>query len=93
MLKSPPNRAPSPQFRVPQAAEEVLNDADKSPVKSTTNWAALIGIAQAGWVAFKSADPMVQAAAIIGMAVMAYILKERIRKAKLGNIAKEALGL
>lgn len=78
---------------IPQEAEAAIDDADKHPAKSTTNWAALIGILQSGWVAFQSADPMVQAAALIGMAVLAYILKERIRKAKLGRIAKEALGL
>lgn len=81
------------RLALPEEVAGALNDADKPPAKSTTNWAAVIGIVQAGWVAFQSADPIVQASALIAGAVLAYILKERIRKAKLGKVAKEALGL
>lgn len=78
---------------LPPEAERVLEDADKAPVTSTTNWAVFAGFASSGWAAFQSADPMVQGAALIVVAVLAYIWRERLRKAKLGKIAKRVMDL
>ena len=78
---------------VPKEAMAVIADAGKDTGKSTINWGALVGIAGSGWTAFKSADPTVQAAALGVVAVLAWIMRERIRKAKLGKLAQEALGL
>lgn len=78
---------------IPREAEAAIVDADKAPAKSTTNWAVVTGILASGWQAAQAADPMVQVAAIGCIAVLAYVMRERLRKAKLGKIAKEALGL
>ena len=81
------------QVKVPGAARAVIVDADKHPVKSTTNWAVVTGMLTAGWQAWQSADPMVQVASIGLIAVLLYIFSERIRKSKLAKQAMNALGL
>jgi N-acetylmuramoyl-L-alanine amidase len=78
---------------LPATAEAVVMDADKRATASTTNWAVLTGFAASGWQAWQSADVKVQLAALGVAAVLAYVMRERLRKAKLGKMAKEALGL
>ena len=85
---------PKPVEReIPAEVVAVIEDADKHPASSTTNWGAVAGIAASAWQVWQSADPMVQVAALILIAVFAYILRERLRKMKLGRIGKEMLGL
>ena len=88
-IKTP---APAPKpIAVPREVAAVLDDADKG-MSSTTNWGALVGVAGSAYAGFQSADPMVQAALLLVGAVLIYVLRERIRKAKLGRLAKEVLG-
>lgn len=78
---------------LPAVAEAVVMDADKRAAASTTNWAVLTGFAASAWQAWQTADVQVQIAALAVAGVLAYVMRERLRKAKLGKIAKEALGL
>lgn len=96
MLKTPPNREPSPQFRVPQEAEDVIADADKPQTDSSTVRALLAvagGTVAAVWEEVKAADPLTLLGVAIVAAALIYVYRERLRKAKLGRAAKQALGL
>jgi len=78
---------------IPEAAENVIMDADKPMTASTTNWAVVTGLGASVWQAWQSADVMVQVASLGVIAVLLYVFAERLRKAKIGKMAKEALGL
>lgn len=78
---------------LPPEARQVLEDADKSAPRSSSIWVTIIGAAGAGWQAWQSAERHEQILLVVVVLFFAYLLRERIRKANLGRIAKEAVGL
>ena len=78
-----------------EKALAVVKDADKHPVKSTTNWASVAQIASAVGVpgtltAFGQMDWKLAAVLMVGgLVVGGYIILERNRKAKLAKEARE----
>lgn len=85
--------APPPKpVKIPPEATKVIQDADKSPAASTTALATILAAATGAWQWWQAADWQSQALAAVVAVVALYIFKERLRKAKLGRLAKEALG-
>lgn len=77
---------------IPQEAEKVIADADKSAT-SKTNWAGIATAGAGAWQGIQASDWRVQLAALAVVAFAVFIIFERNRKSKLAQDAKKALGL
>lgn len=76
---------------LPDGVAEIVADADKAPQSSTTLWSIILAGAGTGWQAWQSASMQEKAIyAAVGVALI-YVFRERLRKANLGKIAREAL--
>lgn len=74
-------------------AEAAIADAGKPLRVSKTAWASILGIGGTAWQAWQSADPMVQAAALIVGGLLVFVFFDRFRKSRLGKAALSELGL
>ena len=78
---------------MPAEAQKIIDDADKSPAASTTALTTILAACAGAWQWWQAADFQTQALAAAVVVAALWIFKERLRKAKLGRIAKEAFGL
>lgn len=83
-------RVPLP---IPEEAQKVIDDADKSPASSKTALTTVLAALAGAWQWWQAADIQAQALAAAVIIAALLIFGERLRKAKLGRIAKEAFGL
>lgn len=84
------------ELLVPNTVQQTVQDADKPVAKSSTIWALLGaggGTITAVWEKLMEADPQTLLAVSVVLAALIYVFRERLRKARLGKAAKEALGL
>lgn len=78
---------------MPAEAQQVIEDADKSPAASTTALTTLLAGLAGAWQWWQSAGIEQQAISAAVVVAALWIFKERVRKARLGKLAKRALGL
>lgn len=93
MLKTPPNREPSPQFRVPQEMQEVAEDANKAPWQSKQVRTVILGWAASGYAWWNAADTETRVAITAIALALLFIFADRIRKSKLGRRGLAVIGL
>jgi len=77
---------------VPEEVSKVVEDANKAPSGSTTIWTIISTYGAGAYAFWQAADDGTRIAmGVIGL-FLAYLLRERIRKANLGQAAARALG-
>ena len=78
---------------VPDEVKSALNDAAKSPQSQTSLWAVVASYTGGAYTFWQTADTETRVALLACGLMLAYIMRERLRKMRLGKVAKEALGL
>lgn len=78
---------------LPDEVKAVAEDAGKPLRVSKTVWATLLAMGGSAWQAWQSADPIVQAVALVAAALLVIVFFERFRKSRLGKAAMAELGL
>ena len=84
---------PPKPVEVPPEVRKVVDDANKAPTSSTSFLAVIMGFAGSGYAWWQAADTETRVAITAVVLMLLYIGRERLRKIKLGRVAKEALGL
>ena len=77
---------------LPEEVAQVIKDADKPPMSSTSLWAILAGLGGQAWMFWQSADTETRAAIVVGVLALLWLFQERIRKMRLGRLAKAVMG-